>query len=220
MRINLKKFLHKAGILDMFYPGKRLMRPCRQEGAYKSHSVILDWRRPDRIRIEVEAGLSGHKLPLEELRKYPVSFQSPTYVEIAVASQDLSIKEDDEEEDEEGEGGKGRAGGGGGGGIKPLMTKTFEAMAEGQIPLVGDVVEMVIMGTKIAAEAFEKTMEVLTHQIAQTRIAATDILAAAGKCVTRYMPPAFIQPKGDEQQAYCYDRIKNQDIGRFNPHMG
>jgi len=64
MQVNVKQFLEEAGITEAFYPGKRLVHSCRQPGEYKSHCVVLDWRNPDKIKIEVKAGLSGKDLDL------------------------------------------------------------------------------------------------------------------------------------------------------------
>jgi hypothetical protein len=51
-------------------------------------------------------------------------------------------------------------------------------------------------------------------------IATTDILAKAGKFITRYAPPAFLAPKGDEDKPYKYDRVKNENIGMRGPSLG
>ena len=218
MKLNLKKLLRACGVKDMFYPGKRMVRACRREGAFKSHAVVFDWRNPDRVRVDVRAGLSGRALDPEELRRYPVSLQSPTHVVIDVKDSKRSRHEDDEDdEDEEGEG---RAGKGGGGGVKPrkrraLMAETFDGEAQGRIPELGEVVEMVVMGTELAREAYGRAMDALTTQVAKANVVVTDVLAAATDVVERYMPPSFMEPRGDEQAAYAYDRAKNQDIGRL-----
>jgi|AVFP01.1.fsa_nt_gi hypothetical protein len=213
MQINLKAFLRRCGIAEMFYPGKRVVRPCRQEGAFKSHAVVLDWRRPDRIRIDVEAGLLGRRLPLEDLRNYPPSLQAPTYVEIAVHGH---AQED--EGDGEGEGQASGSGSSGSGGY--TMAHAFSQRAEGRIPAVGEVMEMVVMGVQLAAEAFGQALDAFAEQVAHARVAATDILAAAGRIVTRYTPPPFMEPRGDEQAVYVYSAEKNADIGRWSPKPG
>ena len=82
MDLNIKEFMEECGIEDPIYPGKRLVHKLPQTGEHKSHCVVYDWRNPDTLRIEIKAGLSGKDLPPKELAKYPVSFQSPTYVEI------------------------------------------------------------------------------------------------------------------------------------------
>ena len=108
MQVNVKEFLEESGITEAFYPGKRLVHSCRQPGEYKTHCVVLDWRDPDKIRIEVKAGMSGKNLTPDKLKYYPVSFQTPTYVDIEV------INDNDDKDEEEGKG-KSSSGKGGSG---------------------------------------------------------------------------------------------------------
>lgn len=85
MQINdIQGFLKECGLDETFYPGKRVIKKLPQPGEYKSHCVVYDWRDPHKIRIEVKAGLTGKDLPAKELKKYPVSFQTPTFIEIDV----------------------------------------------------------------------------------------------------------------------------------------
>ncbi len=214
MKVNVQKFLEDAGIKDPFYPGKRLVLPCNQTGEFKSHSVVLDWRTPERIRLEVKPGLSGRDLEPAKLKKYPVSFQMPTYVEIEV----INDNKDDEDEEK----GKASGGKGGSGGKKPagkkkadmkLMASAFGDVVDGKVPGLGKIVEMVVMGTQIAAEAFGNVFEKLTKQISHAKISTTDLVAQAGEFLTKVKPPGFMEPKGDETADYKYDREKNADIG-------
>lgn len=219
MRVNVKKFLAEAGVTEAFYPGKRLVHKMRQTGEYKSHCVVLDWRNPDQIRIEVKAGLSGRQLEADKLKYYPVCFQSPTYV-------DIEIVNDNGEEDEEGKssGKKGSSGGG----KQPkkslkdnigLAASAFGAAIEGSIPELGAIKEMVVLGKELAQEAYGQVMETLASQMKHMKIATTDLLAKASNLITRYTPPAFMEPKGDEQATYKYDVEKNADIG-FKQSLG
>jgi hypothetical protein len=217
MQVNVKQFLEESGITEAFYPGKKLVHTCRQPGEYKSHCVVLDWRNPEKIRIEVKAGLSGKDLEPAKLKYYPVSFQTPTYVDIEVVNDN-----DDEKEDEE-EKGKGSSGKGGSGGKKPkknnldamklMASEAFGDVMEGKVPELGNIKEMVVLGTQIAAEAYGNVMGKLAHGIAHAKVSTTDMLSQAGKFVTKYMPPSFMKPTGDEQASYKYDREKNADIG-------
>ncbi|MBK9586491.1 MAG: hypothetical protein KA099_07615 [Alphaproteobacteria bacterium] len=220
MLLNIKKFLKEAGITEALYPGKRLVKKCKIPGEYKSHSVIFDWRDPDKLRLEVKAGLTGKDPENKELRKYPVSLQTPTYVEIDTKSEKKS-------EDEEGEEGK-SSGKSGGGGKQPKIKKLeeieviaarFGDSAEGRVPEQGSVTEVVVMGLQVAKEAFETIMSELAKQINHAVIATTELLAKAGELVTRVQPPSFLKPKGDETAKYKYDREKNADIG-FRPTFG
>ncbi len=219
MRVNVKQFLQEAGITEPFYPGKRLVHTCRQEGQFKSHSVVLDWRNPDKVRIELRAGLSGKELTIKELKNYPVSFQTPTYVDIEI------INDNKSKEDEEGKSSSGSGGGTSKGpkksleSMRSLASEAFGSVREGKVPEFGKIVEMVIMGTKVAAEAYGNVMGALAKQINHAKIQATDLLAKAGDFVTKYTPPAFMAPSGDEQKVYKYDREKNADIG-FRPGPG
>lgn len=211
MQLNIKKFLEEAEITESIYPGKRFVKSCRQAGDYKSHCVVIDWRDPSKMRIEVKAGLSGKDLEPKRLKYYPVSFQAPTYVDIEIVN-DNNATEDDEDS-------KGKASGKKGGGGKGLkkglnsMANAFGEAIEGKIPEIGDIVDMVIAGTEIAKDAYGRVMEKFAQQIQHGKIAATDLLAKAGDYVTKYTPPAFMKPTGDEQATYNYDREKNADIG-------
>lgn len=224
MQINVKKFLEEAGITESFYPGKKLVHACQQVGEFKSHCVVLDWRVPGKIRIEVKAGLTGKDLEPGRLKYYPVSFQTPTFVEIEVINDNK-----DKKEDEEGDGESGSASGKGGSGGKGLKKKSlsevtlrasnaFGSAIEGKIPELGKIIDMVVLGTKIAADAYANVMGKLAHGMAHMKISTTDMLAVAGKFVTKYTPPAFMKPSGDEQATYKYDREKNADIG-YRPGM-
>lgn len=228
MKINVQQFLADAGITEPFYPGKRLVQPCRQPGDFKSHCVVLDWRDPGKIRIEIKPGLSGKDLVIEQVKQYPVSFQTPTFVEIEVVDETTS-KRTEEDEEEEGEGGKsrGKAGGGSKGQkkgralseISGFMNKAFSEIAEGKIPGLGEITQMVVMGLEISKEAFNTVFDKLTQQINHAKIATTDLLAQAGQLITKYTPPAFLQPKGNEDKVYKYDALKNADIGFSGPGM-
>jgi len=214
MQVNVKQFLEETGIKEPFYPGKRLVHKCQQPGEYKSHCVVLDWRNPIKIRIEVKAGLSGRDLEPKKLKYYPVSFQTPTYV-------DIEIVNDNEEDEEESEGKS--SGKGGGGGKKPkakklndmrsLASDAFGSVVDAAAPELGKIIDMVVLGTKIAAEAYGQVMGQLAHGMAHMKIGATDLLASAGKLVTKVEPPAFMKPKGDETAKYSYSQEKNADIG-------
>lgn len=224
MNINIQEFLKEAEITEAFYPGKRLVKSCRQAGEYKSHCVVLDWRRPDVIRIEVKAGLSGRDLEPKRLKYYPVSLQSPTYVDIEIVNDNVE-EEDKSEEEEDGK----ASGKSGSGGKKPKKAKkkisisALEAFGEARdskAPSLGKIVEMVVLGTEIAAEAFGQVMGTLAKQIAKTKITATDLLARGTDMVTRYTPPGFMKPKGDETAEYKYNREINEDIGYRRPAAG
>lgn len=207
MHVQIREFLDHAGVEEQIYPGKKLLVKCAQPGEYKSHCVVIDWKNPDLLHLEVKAGLSGHDLKPVDLKKYPVSFQARTFIEIATG-------QDNAEDEDEGED-TSSSGRGGGGGKKPKVKKLsdsglFSRMAEGKIPEMGDIRKMVIMGKEIAKESYAQVMEKFAEQIRHMKIATTDLMAEAGKFVTRYTPPAFMKARGDEVAKYKYDREKNE----------
>ncbi len=220
MKINVKEFLQEAEITQAFYPGKRLVHACKHVGQFKSHCIVLDWRDPSKIRMEIKAGLSGRDLEPSKLKYYPVCFQTPTYVDIEVINDN-----GDKDTTEEGKSSSSSSGGGKApsknlSDLKSLASEAFGAVREGKVPEMGTIVEMVVMGTKIASDAYGAVMGILAHQIAHAKISATELLAQAGDFVTKYTPPAFMKPKGDEQAQYKYDREKNANIGYRKPALG
>lgn len=221
MKVNILKFLDHIDIKDSLYPGKRIVKPCKQIGEYKNHSVVIDWRDPDTIELNIRPGLSGKILAPEVTKKYPVCFQMPTCVKISVLNKEKKKKDDDEEDEKKGKSG-------GGGGKKParkkledieLIASRFEESVQGQIPKLGEIKEMMIMGKEIAKEAFENAFTELAKQIAHAKITVTEILAKAADLVTKVEPPSFIKPSGQETASYNYDRDKNADIG-FKMSLG
>lgn len=210
MHVNIQDFIAKAGLDEAFYPGKRVVKPFVQPGEYKSHCMVYDWREASTIRIEIRAGLSGKELEPSELAKYPVSLQSTTFFEIDVKTGLLSrIEEEDEREDGE----TGKAGGGSGKSPfkkRALSSLSFSRAAEGQVASEGALSRIVVMGLEIAKEAYEKVCDKLFTQVSHAKIAATDLAAAAGKMITKYTPPAFMKPKGNENAVYKYNREKNE----------
>ena len=215
MQVNIKEFVSEAGLEEPFYPGKRVIKLCPQPGEYKSHCVVYDWRDPSTIRIEVKAGLSGRDLPTKDLIKYPVSFQAPSFIEIDVASGEMrSVDHANDDEEDDGSGSKGKSGGG----KRPAVKKksisqsllSFASAAEGLLPDKGTITQIVIMGKEIATEAYEAVVEKFFTQVEHAKISATELMAAAGKLVTKFTPPAFLKPKGDEDKVYKYNREKNE----------
>lgn len=217
MKINIKEFLDHCGIEEQVYPGKRLVTKLRQPGEFKSHCVVLDWHHAEVLRIEIKAGLSGRTLPASELRKYPVCFQAPTYIDIKSEGANQNDRDENEEEDDE-EGHAGRGSGGGSGRsmkkkkLHGQMLQAFSDVREGSIPEVGQIKKLVVMGKEIAKESYGQVLEKLAEQIKQAKIIATDLLAEAGKYITKYTPPAFMKPTGGEDKVYKYDRLKNEPM--------
>lgn len=233
MHLNVQEFLNAAGVTEPLYPGKRMVHQCRQPGEFKSHCVVFDWRDPAKIRIEVKAGLSGRTLEPQKLRYYPVCFQTPTYIDVEIVNDRGAParrkRQDEDSGDESGEKSGSASGSSGGGGRQPvkdqltdmklLATEAFIQASDGKLEAVGRIVDMVVLGTKIAAESYGRVMESLAQQLSHARVSATELLAKAGNFVTKYTPPSFMRPAGNEDAVYHYDREKNADIG-FRPSLG
>jgi hypothetical protein len=222
MQVNIQSFIKEAGLEEPFYPGKRVIKACPQPGEYKSHCVVYDWHDPSHIRIEIKAGLSGKDLPAKELTRYPISFQAPTFIEInvktgAIKTISAHARDEDDEDDDESRGGKGKSGGGGKSPIKKkdgtaLSLNSFIAAAEGKVAELGQVVQMVVMGMEIAKEAYANVMDTFFVQVNHAKIQATELVAAAGKLITKFTPPAFLKPDGSETKVYKYNREKNEPM--------
>lgn len=216
MQVNIKEFIEQSGLDEPFYPGKRVIKLCPQPGEYKSHCVVYDWRNPEFIRIEIKAGLSGKDMPANDLVRYPVSFQAPSFIEIDVHSGELRSIEgssDDDEDEDSGSGSKGKAGGGKRPAKKKLSSlsmSSFASAVEGLLPENGVVSQIVIMGMKIAESAYESVIHRFSVQIEHAKVSTSELMAAAGKLVTKFTPPAFLKPKGDENKVYKYNREKNE----------
>jgi hypothetical protein len=215
MKINILELLRECGLTEKLYPGKKVVRKMPQPGEFKSHCVAYDWRNPDIVRIEVKAGLSGQDMKAKDLARYPVHFQAPTFIDVDVHEMvaEAAAHSDEEEGEAEGSAGGSGKGGGGKGFRKKLNLSEFSNVSEGRIPGAGDIVRMVVMGKEIAKEAFGAVLETLKAQIQHAKIGPTDLLAKAGDFITKYTPPAFLSPRGDEDKVYKYDREKNADIG-------
>ncbi|MGE4313332.1 MAG: hypothetical protein AB7E85_03575 [Pseudobdellovibrionaceae bacterium] len=212
MKLDLLKFLKETGLAEMFYPGKKLVRACHIPGDHKSHAIVYDWTKHDLVHIEVKAGHTGEDLPRKELAKYPASLQTRTFFEIQVA--------DDDGESESEEGSKGKSGGGKGMKKRPeekrLGLSSFMKAADGQIPTAGELTRMVVMGMEIAAEAYGAVLDAFIAQADKAKITATELLSKAGKFITKYAPPAFMEAKGDFDKAYVYNRERNEPMFGMN----
>ena len=222
MDVNIQEFIRQAGLEEPFYPGKRVVKACPQPGEYKSHCVVYDWHDPAHIRIEIKAGLSGRDLPLKELTRYPISFQAPSFIEIDVKTgsiKSISARaQDDDEDDDEESGSSGKKSGGGG--KRPAVKRkqegvslmSFVSAAEGKVSEMGKVVQMVVMGMEIAKEAYSAVLDKFFVEVQHAKITVSDLVVAAGKLVTKFTPPAFLKPKGDETKVYKYNREKNEPM--------
>jgi hypothetical protein len=217
MRINIAEFIAQAGLAEPFYPGKRIVKACPQPGEFKCHCVVYDWRDPNRIRVEVKAGLSGNDLSKKQLAFYPVSFQIPTYIEIDVASGNVS-EHRRFVEDEEGEGeateGSGSSDSKGHKKKRSLSAglNSFAEAVKGAVPNLGTIKDVVVMGKHIAVEAYGTVLMTFADQAAKGKILASELMSKAGSLVTRFTPPPFLKATGTEDAVYKYDRVKNEPM--------
>ena len=217
MRIDIKKFLKDTGLEERFYPGKRLIKKCVAGGEHKSHAIVYDWRSPDLIRVEVKPGLSGEDLPKKELAKYPPSLQTKTFFEIDVNSGEVTKFSEDEESE-----GKGKSGGGGKSPAKAKLEdkgaslSSFMKAVEGAVPEAGDLKRAVVMVMEIAKEAFAPVLDAFVAQADKAKIVSSEILSQAGKYITKYTPPAFLEAKGNEDAPYSYNRERNESMFGMN----
>ena len=189
MQLDIKDFLADTGLDEALYPGKRVVQKLAQGGDYKSHCVVYDWRATNMLRLDIKAGMSGQDLPRKDLAKYPVSFQSPTFIEFDTSDrlQHAAHAADETDADAEEEGEGSASGSGGGGGKKFGNKKTanifsaFSSVVEGKVPSMAEVKKMVVLGKDIAATAFESVLKIVAAQIKNLTVTPVNILAAAIK---------------------------------------
>ncbi len=207
MRLNITDLLTTLGFSnETLYWGKKLVLPLAQPGSFKSHSVVANWAEPRRVRIDVRAGLSGKQLTGKDLGQYPLQLQSETFFDFQVDT--------DGTDDKKGKSGTSSGGSGGGAGMRKKQSdhlSGFFAQAQNtDIPTHATLVKGVVMGMEIGKEALQSVFTLFCDQVRAAKVLTTDLLAAAGKTITRYTPPAFMSPRGDEQKTYTYDRTKNE----------
>ncbi len=208
MKVDVKDLLKSAGLEDeAFYPGKRVVKKFIQHGEHKSHCWVMDWH-DNVVHAELKAGMNGTTLDAKELRKFPVSFQARTYLDIEM---DEEEKDDDEDD---GEGSKGKSGGGG---KKPAVhlqdsdlssMGAFAKMAEGMVDTLGDIKKFVIMGKEIAKEGYAQALENLKVQLAQTKVMAMDLMKDVADIIHKATPGGGLEARGDETIKYRYDAEK------------
>lgn len=212
MQVNIQELINQAGLTDPLYPGKKLVKKYPLPGEYKSHCIVFDWHDSRLLRVELKAGLTGRALDLSDLKKYPVSYQAPTYMDIKTG-QDLESKahEDDDEDSEEGS--KGKSGGGGKKPARRLEDQTinlsvFSRVMDGQVPSMGDITKFVVMGKELAKEAFAQAYNNLMEQLNQTKVMAMDLMKGVADIIVKATPGGGLEARGDETIKYKYDAEK------------
>lgn len=193
MQVDIQMLMDQAGQAEPLYPGKKVVQKLPQPGEHKSHCVVYDWRHPALLRVDIKAGLSGRDLLPKELKRYPISFQSPTYFEIAVnenkaaahAHDHVDADTDEDEEDE-----RGGKSGGGGKGLKKRSRNALNAFTQvvkGEIPASGEIKKMVLMGKEIAKGAYETVLNSMLAQIRNMAVVPVNLLASVTN-VTKVAP--------------------------------
>lgn len=208
MRLQITHLLENLGIEGPFYWGKRLVRGLAQPGHFKSHSVVANWVAPHLIRIDLRAGLSGKTLDKKDLAQYPLQLQTETFFEFTTDDTKTETGEKDT-------GGKGRRGGGAARSFRRSTDKLAAPFGQAQNMAVATHATLargVVMGMEIGKNALEGVFKQFCDQVKSAKVLASDLLAAAGKAVTRYTPPPFMSPRGDEQKVYKYNRAKNETM--------
>ena len=205
MKVNVRELLEQCEFEDTnIYPGKRVIKTFPQSGDHKSHCAVGDWSNPERFRLQLMPGLTGKPLPLSDLKRYPVSFQALTYIDITFDNDN-----DHAQDDEDGES-KGKSGGGG---KKPARTledsglslSAFGKAMEGAVQTLGAIEKFVVMGKELAREAYATALENLTHQLRQAKVLAIDILKDTSDIIKKATPGGGLAAKGDETIRYKYD---------------
>lgn len=219
MQVNIQELVRETGLDENIYPGKKLIKKYVQPGEFKSHCVVFDWRS-DLLKIELRAGLTGRDMDLSDLKKYPVSYQAPTYLEL-ISGDALEAKTDNEEDEEEE--GKGKSGGG----KKPAEKKledseislsAFEKVTEGEVPETAQIEKFVVMGKEIAQEAFAQALDNFKEQLHQVKVMAMDIMKNVGDVIKKVTPSGGLDAKGDESVNYKYDVEKTAALfGGMSP---
>ncbi len=218
MQVNIQELVKETGLNETIYPGKRLVKKYVQPGEYKCHSVVFDWRS-ELLRIDLKAGYTGRDMDLSDLRKYPITYQAPTFLELITETRSST---DDEEEDEDGSKGKS-----GGGGKKPakktledsdLSLSAFEKVTEGKIPETAKIEKFVVMGKELAQEAFAQAFDNFKQQLHQTKVMALDIMKDVGNAIQKATPGGGLEAKGNESINYKYDANKTAPLfGAMSP---
>ncbi len=213
MQVNIKELIDQAGLTDPLYPGKKLVKKYALPGEYKSHCIVFDWHDSKMLRVELKAGLTGRQLDLGDLKKYPVSYQAPTYMDIKTGQDLESRAHDDDEEEEDGDGARGKSGGGGKKPARRLEDQTinlsaFSRVMDGQVPSLGEITKFVVMGKELAKEAFAQAYENLKEQLSQTKVMAMDLMQGVADIIVKATPGGGLEARGDETIKYRYDSEK------------
>ena len=81
--ISAHDFLKKTGMEEAMAPGMIKYRHVKGDKEGGSYTIVYDWRtNPDKIRVEVRAGLTGQMPPKEELKNYAVWLQTQNFLEL------------------------------------------------------------------------------------------------------------------------------------------
>ncbi|MCB1539002.1 MAG: hypothetical protein H6865_01565 [Rhodospirillales bacterium] len=83
MKMSAEEFLKEAGLDEAMAPGQIKYRTHVGEKPGTSYTMVYDWKTdPNKIRIEMRPGLTGHMPEKKDLSKYAVWLQSKNYFEL------------------------------------------------------------------------------------------------------------------------------------------
>ena len=228
MQVNIAELVKETGASERVYPGKKFIRPYAQSGDHKSHCVLFDWSESSVFTLRIMPGLTGRLPDQDELKKYPISLQAPTYLTIAVEGVHNALHAHHEEEDGEEEDGKGKSSGGGRKPKKPRRVldaadatasmRDFGSASDGAVPETGEITKFVVMGKELAKEAFATAYENLKEQLRQAKILTVDLMKGVGTIIQRVAPGGGLEAKGNETIPYKYDSERNSAMfGGMSP---
>ena len=81
--ISAEDFLKKTGMEEPMAPGMIKYRYVTGNKEGGSYTIVYDWRsNPEKIRVEVRAGLTGKMPPKDELKNYAVWLQTQNFLEL------------------------------------------------------------------------------------------------------------------------------------------
>jgi len=83
MNISAEDFLKKAGLDEPLAPGQIKFKQHIGEKAANTYTVVYDWKTdPNKIRVEVRAGLTGQMPMRTDLGKFAVWLQAENFLEL------------------------------------------------------------------------------------------------------------------------------------------
>ena len=87
MEMTLQQFLEKTGLHEDLAPGEVKLKKHPSEKEGNSYTVVYDRKsNPDKVRVEVRAGLTGMMPMPQDMSKYALWLQTQNFVEFEVGA--------------------------------------------------------------------------------------------------------------------------------------